>query len=294
MLMSMISAKKQLTSGERPAWLSLVVAAVLAAGLAGAPAASGAAAQTAGADDPSYLSVFAPGAGAAAPVGVQQQTRVGWANVAGWQGFLTGFTNLGTPFTRWPVDPALLGQGPFRAVEFSLDQKSLVAVSDSFYLPVVGGLNLAVTLGPAGAVLGTPPGAMLLGKTLPAPPRQAPLLTASQTTASTSCQRSNCDNAQISLSVSGVPLNSWIAVEWLDTTQGAWLPVPNWESRGDTDPFDISGRLVKHWAVLPALYGHGPFRWAVYAGATGGLIGVSPSFNLPATDRTDLVMHLSP
>src|SRR5689334_8832814 len=87
------------------AWL---LGGLLALALASAPAA-----QVARADDPSYLSIFAPGASAAAPVGVQALTSAGWAKVATWQGYLIDATDRGTRFTRWPVDPAQLGQGPF-------------------------------------------------------------------------------------------------------------------------------------------------------------------------------------
>ena len=70
------------------------------------------------------------------------------------------------------------------------------------------------------------------------------------------------------------------------------MPVPNWE--GKADWYDPSGRLPKKWMIAPALYGHGPFRWAVYSGPNGGVLGVSPSFNLPTVDRQNVVVNLSP
>jgi hypothetical protein len=235
--------------------------------------------------------VYGPGASIGAAVAVQRPNGSGWVTVAGWTGFLTDSTTEGVLFTRWAVDPSLYGQGPFRAVVLSLDQKSIVDVSDPFYLPVTGGINLAVTTGPAGMAVGEPPATHLLGKTLPAGPWQPPLLRASVVTASTMCFSGNCANAQITAYVDGEPLNSWIAVEWQNAL-GVWRPVRNWE--GYADWFELSGRLHKQWGVLPMIYGQGPFRWAVYSGPDGDVLGVSPSFYLPTVDRENEIMVLSP
>jgi len=251
------------------------------------------AAQTALADDaaPSWLSVYGQGANIGAAVAVQRQSGNGWTTVPEWKGNLTDSTTTGVLFTRWAVDPSLYGQGPFRAVILSLDQKSIVRVSDPFYLPVTGGINLAVTISPPGMAVGQPPAAQFLGKTLPAGPRQAPLLNASTYTGSTLCFSGDCANAQITADIDGEPLDSWIAVEW-QNAQGVWRPVRNWEGRADW--FELSGRLHKSWSVLPLIYGQGPFRWAVYSGPNGAVLGVSPSFYLPSVDRQNEIMVLSP
>jgi hypothetical protein len=51
--------------------------------------------------------------------------------------------------------------------------------------------------------------------------------------------------------------------------------------------------MVRQWMIVPDAYGHGPFRWAIYSGPNGGVLGVSPSFNLPVTDRLNFIMRLS-
>jgi hypothetical protein len=251
-------------------------------------------AQTALADDAAttYLSVYGPGANIGAAVAVQRPAAGGWTTVPGWTGNLTDSTTEGVLFTRWAVDPSLYGQGPFRAVRLSLDQKSIVGVSDMFYLPVTGGINLAVTLGPAaGMAVGQPAATQLLGKTLPAGPKAPPLLKAIVSTSSTMCYNGDCANAAITAEIDGEPLNSWIAVEWQNAL-GVWRPVRNWE--GPADWFELSGRLHKQWGVLPSIYGQGPFRWAVYSGPNGAVLGVGPSFYLPTADRENEITVLSP
>src|SRR5260370_21654436 len=92
------------------------------------------AAQTAQADDAAttWLSVYGPGASIGQAVAVQRQDGNGWTTVADWRGYLSDSTTEGALFTRWAVDPSLYGQGPYRAVTFILDQKSIVGVSDPF------------------------------------------------------------------------------------------------------------------------------------------------------------------
>lgn len=254
------------------------------------------AAPAAQADDasPATITLYALGAHQGAPVSVQRQVGANWVTVDSWQGSLFGLTSLGVPYQTWTVDPADFGQGPFRWVIDNLDGRSAWATSDPFFLPMRGGIDLSETMGPADAPVGSKPGSASSDKTIqaiPAPAWQAPVLTATSFLENTLCRSGNCAYAQISAYITGLPLTSWIAVEWLDN-QGYWQPVENWERPADVADATSQG-MVRQWMIVPDAYGHGPFRWAIYSGPNGGVLGVSPSFNLPVTDRLNFIMRLS-
>lgn len=258
---------------------------LLLVGLVAAPAAQ--------ADDsaPSTITIYAPGAAVGAPISVQQQLGSGWVTVPGSSATLYTVTYLGVPYESWTVDPSYYGQGPFRWVIDNLDGQSVWATSDPFFLPAKGGLDLAMTLGPATRV-GPAPKTGTQTVTMPVPAFQAPVLKATTGGSSTFCHRGDCASAQISTYITGLPVYSWIAVEWEDA-QGYWHPVENWE--GPPAMIDPPSQLMyAQWVVMPDLYGRGPFRWAIYSGPNGGVLGVSPSFNLPTNDRVNEILYLSP
>ncbi len=273
------------TSIHGRAWPGAVLL-LAAIALAVAPAAQ--AADT----DPSTITVYAPGAAVGAPVGVQQQVGSRWVALDSWQGSLVYVTYRGVPFETLTVDPADYGQGPFRWVVYSLDGQSVYATSEPFMMPGRGGIDLDQTIGPFTDPVGLPANPASTTVSMPAPAVAAPTLKATESVWDTFCHAGDCASAQISTYITGLPVSSWIAVEWLDL-QGFWRPVENWE--GPPDLVDPPEQLMyKAWRVMPSIYGRGPFRWAIYSGPNGGILGVSPSFNLPAKDRMNVILYLSP
>jgi hypothetical protein len=268
-------------------WRSIPLV-LLVSALLGAPAVL--------ADDPipSTITVYAPGAPVGVPVSVQRQVGSGWMTVGGSTATLFNVTDMAVPYQTWTLDPNDYGQGPFRWVIENQDGRTVWATGDPFFLPMTGGIDLAQIIGPADTQVGTPIASANSDKTMktiPAPAFQAPVLTAASRPGNTLCNLGDCASAQISAYITGVPVTSWIAVEWLNN-QGYWQPVQNWE--GPSDLVDTSSQLiVKQWAVSSSEYGRGLFRWAIYRGAHGGVLGVSPSFNLPSSDRQNDVMYLS-
>jgi hypothetical protein len=265
-------------------WRGLAALTLLLGGLALAPVAL--------ANDaaPSTITLYAPGAVVGTQVSVQRQVGAGWVTELGSPTTLFGVTYLGVPYESWTVDPSNYGQGPFRWVVDNIDG-SVWAISDPFFLPEKGGLDLALTLSSAQRV-GLAPKLGVQSITMPVPAFQAPMLKASLSGESTFCHLGDCASAAITAYITGLPADSWIAIEWQDP-QGYWHPVTNWEGSAQiSDPG--SNVMYMQWVVMPALYGHGPFRWAVYAGANGGVWGVSPTFNLPSGDRQNNIFHLSP
>jgi hypothetical protein len=66
-------------------------------------------------------------------------------------------------------------------------------------------------------------------------------------------------------------------VQWQDGL-GGWHDVDSW--RGELD-----GRARAIWWVSPDHFGDGPFRWLVYRGSDGEVLGTSEPFNLPGGHR---------
>jgi len=119
----------------------------------------------------------------------------------------------------------------------------------------------------------------------------APVTTLSTIIASLSCPPGGCNASAITGKFTGLPGNSWITVEWLDS-RGAWEPVMGWQ--GQADFVDSSGKLVKQFGVFQANYGQGPFRWAIYNAPNGGsLLAVSPNFNLPSANGQNEIFNLA-
>jgi hypothetical protein len=78
----------------------------------------------------------------------------------------------------------------------------------------------------------------------------------------------------IELTVESAPAGLWTVVQWQDAL-GGWHDVEGW--RGTLDEGD-----KKTWWVDKADYAKGPFRWVVYQGQGGDLLGTSESFYLPS------------
>jgi hypothetical protein len=292
-----------------PAWRWLT-GVTLALALAGAQVASAANSGSA------TIILFAPGA----PLGAQ--VRVEWLNpatntwtaVSGWEGTLNDTTLSGVPFQGFAVLPANYGQTAFRWVVFNPSSSSGAAnltaanvwgSSSPFTLPNTDGVHLDVTvysaqmLNTANTVIPTTSGVSTTNtgttgatgtstSTTNNPPVAA---TASTMIMSLNCPSSGCNAGAITGKFSGLPGNSWITVEWLDST-GMWQPVIGWQ--GPADLIDGSGNLVKQFGVYQQNYGQGPFRWAVYNAPSGGsLLEVSPNFNLPSADGQNEVFNLA-
>ena len=69
------------------------------------------------------------------------------------------------------------------------------------------------------------------------------------------------------------PSTFWSVVQWKDV-QGGWHDVGGWQGTLETG-------YGRSWGVLPKDFGKGPFRWVVYAGPEGDLLGASEDFWLP-------------
>ena len=65
----------------------------------------------------------------------------------------------------------------------------------------------------------------------------------------------------------------WTSVQWQDE-QGVWINASGWQS-----DFNADNMVV--WAVAPAEYGTGPYRWVIYAEEGGDIQAMSDLFELP-------------
>ena len=95
---------------------------------------------------------------------------------------------------------------------------------------------------------------------------------------------------RIELRVTGLSVyyhwqGSWTVVQW-QATEGDWRDVEGW--RGTPDEI-IGGVGKETWWVSEDGFGRGPFRWAVYQGEEGRLLGRSGSFYLPNDGRAVIV-----
>ncbi len=243
------------------------------------------------------ITLFAPGAPTGAVSIVQFQSPSGeWFDVTGWQATLNQMTGTDVPYVVWTVDKDNFGQGPFRWVVYQPDGKTFWAISDIFNLPPGGGMNQSVTIRTDNLVV-APTTAVEKAVVEAA---AVPVLKGGSTTWGVSC--TSCQpHAQITAYITGVPANSWLAVQWLDGL-GNWQIVSGWQgnanflfSKGDLNDWTPGGigTLYQQWSVLPGIYGTGPYRWAVYDGPNGTLLAVSPNFNLPTMDGANQVMFLS-
>ena len=79
--------------------------------------------------------------------------------------------------------------------------------------------------------------------------------------------------AYLELRVSGASSGAWSVVQWQDDA-GGWHDVEGWQGT-----LDASGQ--RRWWVAAKDFGKGPFRWAVYDGPGGLLVGTSQAFQLP-------------
>lgn len=79
--------------------------------------------------------------------------------------------------------------------------------------------------------------------------------------------------AYIELHLNGGLANGWAVVQWQAPDSGGWHEVEGW--RGP-----LPGNT--QWWVHPKDFGTGPFRWAIYDGPGGKLLGASEPFNLPS------------
>lgn len=86
----------------------------------------------------------------------------------------------------------------------------------------------------------------------------------------------------------GAPAGAWVSMQWQDRA-GGWHDVQGWKA--EIDVAQAPGIPFKQWAVNPADYGRGPFRWVIYNSTGDRLWGVSPSFNLP--DRAGVELSLA-
>lgn len=248
------------------------------------------------ANDSATITLFAPKAPTGAIAVVQYQNPSGqWFDVTGWQATLNKMTGADVPYQQWTVDKAQFGQGPFRWMVYAADGKTPWAISDIFSLPPGGGIERTVTIRPDNQVTTDQTVKTAVGEAA-----VVPVLKGGSAVWGVPC--TSCDShAQITAYISGVPATSWVAVQWLDGF-GTWQTVPGWQGtahflydKGELKDWTPTGTgaLFLQWSVLPANYGQGPFRWAVFSGPDGTLLAVSPNFNMPKIDGVNQIMTLS-
>jgi hypothetical protein len=253
-----------------------------------------------------------------------------WTPVAGWEGTLNDTTVSGVPFQGFAVLPANYGQQSFRWVVLTPSSSMASSTSSTtgsaanttaadvwgssspFTLPNTDGVHLDITVYPAqvlnttNTVIATTSGTGTTGTSTTVTSTTGANTTVTNTTAasnpllnttlstlimSLNCPSGGCNAGAITGRFTGMPSNSWITVEWLDSS-GLWEPVTGWQ--GQADFIDGSGGLVKQFGVYQQNYGQGPFRWAVYNAPSGGsLLAVSPNFNLPSADGQNEVFNLA-
>ena len=90
----------------------------------------------------------------------------------------------------------------------------------------------------------------------------------------------NSGTAAILLLAPGASLGSTVAVQYQDGL-GQWHMVKGW-SGSPLQLTDKAGAAYMQYAVNPANFGQGPFRWAIYDQQDGTLLALSADFNLPA------------
>ena len=270
-------------------------------------AAPSAPAATAADDSTASITLFAPGATQGAAVWVEYQDLSGnWQKVDGWAGTLDDVTGAGVPFKAWAVFQANFGQGPFRWVVLNPDGMSVWGTSDSFNLPPGGGINLSETIVPG--VTGASTAAAMTPTTTPVTgtvPAATPVPTATAAPSATQTAGAMMltdtgsslfsypasDSSIISGYFSGLPADSWIAVQWGDGL-GNWETVQGWQGLADSVD-STTGQLIQTWTVEPDNYGQGPFRWAVFDKQGGTLVGYSASFTLPSGSGFNLFRSLA-
>lgn len=271
------------------------------------------------------IMVLAPGAPQGAVVNVEwfdPLTNL-WEPVRGWTGTLNQATVSATPFQAFAVLPENYGEGAFRWVIYNpgspLAQTanptmggasssnasssnassanaspavgSLWGVSTPFTLPNTDGDSLQMTVAPllqiqqTNTVLGanTAAGASVTANTV--------VNMSNSTIMSPLDCPTTCNASAITAKFTGLPLSSWITVQWLDGN-GSWHPVVGWQ--GYADFVDASGKLVKQFGVYQANYGQGPFRLAVYNAPNGGsLLAISANFSLPSESGQNEILNLA-
>ncbi|MCB0214368.1 MAG: hypothetical protein KDJ52_33825 [Anaerolineae bacterium] len=89
--------------------------------------------------------------------------------------------------------------------------------------------------------------------------------------------------AYILLQVGSAPAGAWGVVQWLGA-DGNWHDVEGWQG-----PVQTSNR----WWVAAKDFNTGPFRWAVFDGPGGELLGTSESFTLPQFPNETLSVSVS-
>lgn len=89
----------------------------------------------------------------------------------------------------------------------------------------------------------------------------------------------------ISLHVADGSRTMWSQVQWQDAL-GEWHDVAGWQGHLDER---VPGGRGKTWWVAPEDLGAGPFRWQLFAGEEGDLLGVSEPFGLPE-ERGEVVV----
>ena len=262
--------------------LPSLLALVLMLGAAAAPASVAQASP----GDTATITVYARGAALGHHAEVQWGDPLGaWHRVDGWTGTLDHLSPQGVPFARWTVFSANFGQKPFRWVIYNPDGKTIWAIGPSFSLPVIPGSDYAQPLDQQPQP-GTPAPTPKPGATAVLTPAGAARVLPGHTfTFGLPCFGGDCSFSQISALIGGPPSSTWIAVQWLDVG-GQWRTVDGWQ--GTAISVDANGVLLAQWNIGPELLGRGPFRWALYTARGGSLIGVSPSFNMPAVSRLNL------
>ena len=249
------------------------------------------AAAVAGQSDTATITVYARQAALGQPAEVQWGDGLGgWHRVDGWTGTLDHLSPQGVPFARWTVDSANFGQKPFRWVIDNPDGKSIWAIGPSFSLPVVAGSDYAQPLDRQTQLSGPAPTPRPGATATPTPAGGAPVLPAHTFTYGVDCFSGDCSGGIITALIGGLPNSTWIAVQWLDVNS-QWRAVDGWQ--GTAISVDANGVLLAQWRFGHELLGAGPFRWALYTAQGGSLIGVSPSFNMPAISRLNLYMSLA-
>jgi len=87
------------------------------------------------------------------------------------------------------------------------------------------------------------------------------------------------------------PAGAWVGVQWQDAL-GAWHPVDSWQA--PLVPSPATQISTGQFAVLPADYGDGPFRWVINTSEGGPVWATSARFFLPEGDGATLAMTVAP
>lgn len=224
------------------------------------------------------ITVYAPGAPAAAWFAVQHQetSSAVWQIVEGWEGPIA-YTRGGVPYQQWSVDVEDYGKGSYRWVVYVEQGGAVWAVSDAFNLPTTNGVNQRVTVTGKTAIYNRAPTRVVTPPTL------------QSWSENVSFDTKGNAIARISIEVAGVSPTTYAVVQYQDTA-GAWQNVAGWQS---VVIVNAKGLATAQWGLDRASFGNGPLRWALYSEKGGTIIGYSPTFNLPTDVGIDLVMHLT-